>query len=176
MKERRYMLMVRTAAFGLVFSLLSIQGCESPQASEAEGRPGGSANQASYWQAAPVRLRVYPSTRFVKEKGRSILEARLELLDQMGDPIKASGLFRIELYRVDESLGNAPQRLLYTWTADTLTLELQREHYDPITRGYLFRLGVDDIKIAGESTFLKVAFTPEVGPRLDAEAVIRLDW
>jgi hypothetical protein len=94
----------------------------------------------------------------------------------MGDPVKAAGTFRIELYSVDEVLGNAPRRLLYTWNAETTTLDQQREHYDPITRGYMFRLGVDNLRIAKQATLLKVAFTPPDGTRLEAEAVIKSEW
>ena len=73
-------------------------------------------------------------------------------------------------------LGNTPRRLLYTWNAETITLAQQREHYDPITRGYLFRLGVDNLRLAKQATLLKVVFTPVDRPRLEAEAIIRSDW
>jgi hypothetical protein len=129
-----------------------------------------------YWRSVPISIRVYPSTRFIKESGRAILEARFELYDDMGDPVKYAGAFRIELLSVDEALGNTPRRLLYTWNADVMTLDQQREHYDPIIRGYLFRLGVDDLRIARQTTLLKVTFTPVDRPRLKGEAVISSDW
>lgn len=94
----------------------------------------------------------------------------------MGDPVKSAGAFRIELHSIDKALGNAPRKLLYTWNAHTLTLDQQREHYDPITRGYMFRLGVDNLRIANQATLLKVAFTPAGRPRLETDAIIRSEW
>lgn len=150
-------------------------GCE-PIATDPRPADEKIPNAGRYWQPLPVSIRVYPSTRFIKESGRAVLEARFELYDDMGDPVKSAGTFRIELLSVDEALGNAPRRLLYTWNAEVLTLDQQREHYDPITRGYLFRLGVDDLRIARQATLLKVTFSPVDRPRLDAEAVIKSDW
>lgn len=156
--------------------LLMVAGCE-PVATEQPAVPNGEANNpAVYWRPTPTRVRVYPSTRFIEESGRAILEARFELFDEMGDPVKAAGSFRIELHSIDESLGNTPQRLLYTWNAETMTLDQQREHYDPITRGYLFRLGVDNLRIAKQATLLRVAFTPVDRPRLEDDSIIRSDW
>ena len=94
----------------------------------------------------------------------------------MGDSLKSSGDYLIELYSVDETQGNVPRRLLYKWNTQVLTLSEQREHYDPITRGYLFRLGIDDLKIAKQATLLRVSFKPQDQPRLSAESVIRSDW
>ncbi len=98
------------------------------------------------------------------------------MYDEMGDPVKYAGTFQIELFSVDESLGNTPRRLLYTWDAGLMSLDEQQEHYDPITRGYLFRLGVDDLKIARQTTLLKVVFTPVDRARLEAESEVRSDW
>lgn len=161
--------------------LTMLPGCEptvtdTPATADAPASIKEDTKPGPYWRPDVKSFRVYPSTRFIRESGRAILEARFELYDEMGDPVKAAGTFQIELYSIDESLGNAPQRLLYTWSADTLTLDQQREHYDPITRGYLFRLGVDNLKAARQATLLKVAFTPAGRPRLEAEAVIQTDW
>jgi len=156
-------------------ALVFAQGCETPETGSSPP-VGVSPDQGSYWLPVPTSVRVYPSTRFIKESGRSILEARFELYDEMGDPVKYAGAFQIELYNVDESLGNTPRRLLYTWNAKLLSLDQQREYYDPITRGYLFRLGVDDLKIAKQTTLLKVAFMPVDRPRLEAQAEVRSDW
>jgi len=155
-----------------------VVGCEATPTDQADtaskADPGST---STIWRAEPSKMRVYPSTRFVQEGDRSILEARLEMFDQMGDPIKASGTFLVELYSVDPSMGIAQGRLLFSWNAGTASLEQQREHYDPITRGYLFRLGVDNLRSAKDATLLKATFTPANGSqRLDAEAIIRPDW
>ena len=114
---------------------LLLTGCETTTPEPQPPVNQGGVTASEYWRPLPTRVRVYPSTRFIQESGRAILEARFELFDEMGDPVKAAGSFRIELYSLDEALGNAPRRLLYTWNADTETLDQQREHFDPITPG-----------------------------------------
>jgi hypothetical protein len=163
------------AALLALLVLVFAQGCETSGAGSSSP-VAAHIDSDQHWMPAPTSVRVYPSTRFIKESGRSILEARFELYDEMGDPVKYAGTFTIELYSVDEALGNAPRRLLYTWNAELLMLDQQQEHYDPITRGYLFRLGVDDLKIARKTTLLKVAFTPVDRPRIEAEAEVRSEW
>ncbi len=157
-------------------------GCEPPpiQSGAVPAQPADHTQSPdvakTIWQPLPKRIRVYPSTRFVRESDQAILEARFELFDEMGDPVKAPGSFRIELHSVDEVRGGVPKQLLYSWNADTTTIDQQREHYDPITRGYLFRLGVDNLRVANQPTLLKVIFTQTDKPRLEAEEVIRADW
>ena len=161
----------------IVVVALFVVGCEAPQGTvdpKSERRQPD--DGGSYWMPVPTSVRVYPSTRFIRESGRSILEARFELYDEMGDPVKYAGTFLIELFSVDENLGNTPRRLLYSWDASLMSLEEQREHYDPITRGYLFRLGVDNLKISKQTTLLKVSFSPVDRARLEAEAEVRSDW
>jgi hypothetical protein len=127
------------------------------------------------WRAKPVRMRVYPSTRFVQEGDRSILEARLELMDEMGDSVKGAGRFRIELFAggwVD--IPGVGQRL-YDWEVETLKLADQRLYYDAITRAYLFRLRLDDNTTALRSALLHVMYASPDGARLEAHAVLPLD-
>ncbi|GAB4111207.1 MAG: hypothetical protein Kow00105_19870 [Phycisphaeraceae bacterium] len=166
-------------AGGVLLLSLWMTGCEptvmdSSTAQQTTG-PREHVNLA-YWQPTPKSVRVYPSTRFVKEAGNAVLEARFELNDEMGDPIKAAGTFRVELYSVDESAGHTPVQILYEWEATVLTLEEQRLHYDPITRGYLFRLRVENLKAARQPTLLRVTFIPASGGRLESEALIRPEW
>lgn len=154
--------------------ILAACGCEPEAINTSSGIVG--AFTGRHWEPSPVSIRVYPSTRLIQESGQAILEARFELRDEMGDSLKSSGTFLIELFSVDESQGGVPRRLLYKWNTEVLSLDQQREHYDPITRGYLFNLGIDDLSIAKEATLLRVSFTPVGRPRLSAEAVIRSGW
>jgi len=167
---KRLFVLLSTFTLGLV-----IFGCESVATDGPAGFTTG-ASAGRHWEPLPVSIRVYPSTRLIQESGRAILEARFELFDEMGDSVKSSGSYRIELFSVDESQTNAPRRLLYKWNTDVFSIDKQKEHYDPITRGYLFRLGVDDLNIAKETTLLRVSFVSVGRPRLSAEAVIKSGW
>lgn len=140
------------------------------EAGQATG-PARSDSEQEVWSARPVSVRIYPSTRFVLERDRPILEARIELFDQMGDPMKQSGQVRCELYAVsDESTG--PGTLVHRWDVVMSTLEDQRLYYDPITRGYVYRLVIDEVGIARRPTRLQVVFETPDGRRLSTAAMI----
>ena len=119
----------------------------------------------------PVSLRVYPSTRYVREDGVPLLEARVELLDAMGHPIKASGILRCELFTADSS-GSVLGERLYSWDVQMQTITDQHSYYDPVIRGYLFRLKLDNFDVAEMDTALRVTFTPVSGARMQAEATL----
>lgn len=147
-------------------------GCAFKGQSTEETRP----EVESAWRPRPVAIRVYPSTRFTTVEGQPVLEAKVELADEMGDPIKAPGEFRLELLRHSDPLRLAPPRQIYTWRVPVYTLTDQRTFYDPITRSYLMRLRLHDPELAANAPLLRVAFTPIDGARLEAESPIRTDW
>ncbi len=127
---------------------------------------------ASRWRPMPRSMRIYPSTQFVRENDVPLLEVRIELRDEMGDSIKSSGSVRCELFassgRGDGTLG----RRLYGWDVELRDLADQRAFYDPIIRGYLFRLKLDNIAPAQQATTLRVTLTPTEGARLTDEVEI----
>lgn len=124
------------------------------------------------WSTRPTRMRVYPTTRFSQEGGHSILEAHIELFDEMGDSVKGVGRFRMELLTrargSDQSMGDR----LYTWDVDMLTLADQQRHWDPITRTYWFRLKLDDLPSTERGTLFHVQFLLPDGGRLDTRSVL----
>ena len=126
------------------------------------------------WQPRPVRVRVYPASRFVADQNRKrvVLEARIELLDDMGDSIKSVGEFHFELLGEPGRGRTTLDRRLYTWDVPLLTLRQQQSHYDKVTRTYLFRLKMDDAFSPSKDTTLKVWFVPSGGHRLEAETTM----
>jgi hypothetical protein len=128
------------------------------------------------WSPQPVAVRIYPSTRFVRQGGEAVLEARIELFDDMGDSVKGAGELRFDLYSAEEAGTATAGERLYTWQVGLLNRDAQQAHYDPITRGYLFRLHLDDISVVRRTTLLHVTFSPAAGQRLEAQANIETDW
>ena len=120
----------------------------------------------------PVAMRVYPSTRYATEADRPVLDARIELFDQMNDSIKGVGRFRFELFAGDDRTAAQLARRLYRWDVNLHTLAQQRQYYDPVTRSYQFRLQIDDLSIAQKATLLEVTYLPLEGQRLETKAVI----
>jgi len=105
-----------------------------------------------------------------------ILEARIELFDGMGDSVKASGTMRFALHALVGRESTQEGRLLYQWEQTLATLEDHQLHYDPIIRGYVFDLGIDDVALVRRPTLLKVVFTPPDGDRLRTEAEVETRW
>lgn len=121
------------------------------------------------WRPRPVGARVYPSTRFVREGRDALLEARVELTDEMGDAVKAAGELRLDLFASDDS-GTSLGRRLYSWQVELLTLDDQQTYWDAITRTYLLRLRLDNREAARRPTVLRVSFAPAGGgERLEAQ-------
>lgn len=125
------------------------------------------------WVLTPVSMRVYPSTRFVKENNQALLEARVETLDEMGDSIKAVGRFRLELFDPARKREVNIGQQLYSWDVPMWTLDQQRQCYDPVTRAYRFRLILDTPTPPADPLILRVTFTDQRNRRLEAQASIK---
>ena len=149
-------------------------GCVEPKG--GGGPIGGEVSLDGAWEAAPVAMRIYPSTRFVREKGVPMLEARIELFDEMGDSIKSSGHVRFELFAAGDAPGIDTGQMLYSWDIPLVDLEDQRQYYDPITRGYLLRLETRSTAVAEQQVLLRAMFQPPEGERLTDEQPVRARW
>jgi len=56
-----------------------------------------------------------------------------------------------------------------------VTIEQNRDHFDPVTRAYLCRLHLDEPKVVQQAVRLRVTFLSAQGRRLEAEVVLRED-
>ena len=125
-----------------------------------------------FWRIRPVKMRVYPSTRFVQYENQLALEARVEFVDELRDPMKAVGRLRFEVYASNRDGEVIDQKRLFAWDVPMLTIEANREYYDAVTRAYLFRLGLESLPADVDRTIVRVTFMPPVGERLEATAVV----
>lgn len=128
------------------------------------------------WKIEPVRIRIYPSTRFVQDGHQHVLEARVELIDEMGDPLKSVGQFRLELFARGKANSPGLGQRLYVWDVSALTLAEQRLYYDSITRAYLFRLKIDDENTAKRDTLLHISYQSLDGKRLETQSSLPIDF
>ncbi|MEM9914553.1 MAG: hypothetical protein AAF911_06310 [Planctomycetota bacterium] len=169
-------------SIGLVLALVltiaclsgGLMGCEPKGVDRRPINPD--TNAEAGWQPQAVALRIYPSTRFVREQGTPMLEARIEMFDQMGDSIKASGQLRFELFAAGSAPGIDVGRLLYSWDIGLMGLEEQQRYYDPITRAYLLRLRLDSEAITRREVLLRVTFQVGDETRLIDEQPVRINW
>ncbi|QQE13580.1 hypothetical protein JD969_09015 [Planctomycetota bacterium] len=154
-----------------LFILFNLYGCEF-KGKEISNDSQNNLVTSKAWQPKPIALRIYPSTRFVVKDKTQILEARVELFDEMGDSIKGSGIYAFELLEaVGPTSGGAGSKL-YAWNIDLTTLQAQEKYYDPIARSYFFPLEMHESKVAQQGGVLHVVYTPVVGRRLDTQQPI----
>lgn len=169
---------MRTALLVLSAALLGLAGgCDDIQLKGGR-EPDAAFERATTWPFIPVVMRVHPFTaiEFPEGEGEATLEARVEMLDRLGDVTKAVGDFRFELYRMtrDEFDTPAEGELLYRWSAGMTTLDQNRQHWDSITRTYLFRLKMDSVPRISGRLLLVVHFTDPGSRHMQAQAVVAL--
>ena len=153
----------------LAVGLAHVAGCHF-KGDWIGGAPGVDA-PAEHWRIEPVQIRIYPTTRFTTRQGSTVLKARVELFDEMGDSVKAVGRFQFGLYRDGDQGDGSLAKRLYTWHVSTLTLDDQRQFYESVSRTYLFVLDLGQWK-PQPSAALRVTFTFPHGARLETTAVL----
>lgn len=123
------------------------------------------------WPFMPVAMRLHPFTavEFDEINQQVVLDARVELLDRVGDMTKGVGKFRLEMYSASTraSSSRVQDELLYVWNVEMLTLAENQQYYDPITRTYAFRLKMDHVPPPGTRVRLFGQFTDTIGQRLE---------
>lgn len=177
----------------------SLSGCAPKGTSVDAGtrtpiQPGpGTAREAEKlpdWFPRAVNLRVHPATRFVvEERDGLVLEARVELLDQQGEPIKGVGRFVCEFAPVGdggevERIGGDPR--LFHFELDVLSAEDHAVYWDPIARAYVLplKIGQRDPDLPGKVVRLWVWFDPAwpgaeqlpTGTAAREPVEVRVDW
>ncbi len=131
--------------------------------------PGGEAEVSgddhAAWPFWPRRLRIHPLSQLVtdRESGRLLIEVRLEFFDRLGHTSKAVGQVLIDLLAGER--GGDP---IVTWAKDLSAVEANREHYDDLTRTYLFRLEFDP-GLLPEDPELRAYFRSSDGRALQAQ-------
>jgi len=161
---------------------------ESPlkPAQEAPGAPTlpapeGGAKPAPAWATmfAPTSLVIGFFTRtrdFDGQPGDDGLEVRLQPLDQFGDPAKAVGSYRIEVFDYRLRSGEKRGDRLGHWFVSVLDAESNRKYYDPIDRCYVFPLLWDGAQAAGRTVIVQATYYPPGGfqEKLFAQRVIKV--
>lgn len=122
------------------------------------------------WQPMATSIRIYPATSLAVDNGAVFLEARIEVLDQMGDAMKASGRYHVELLEAGQAGERTSGERLYAWTVDVLTLPQHETHYDSITRTYRFALKLDAPTPAERDLLVRAVLAPVHGQRVEAHA------
>jgi hypothetical protein len=143
-------------------------------------KPEGGDQPAPPWATmfAPRSLVVGFFTRsrnFDDVPGDDGLEVRLQPLDQFGDPAKAVGSYRIEIFEYRMLTGEKRGRRLGHWYVTVLDEESNRKYYDPVDRSYVFPLLWNQEIEPGSAAIVQATYYPPGGftHKLFAQRVIK---
>jgi hypothetical protein len=141
----------------------------------------GGAQPAPAWATmfAPANLVIGFFTRsrdFDGKPGDDGLEVRLQPMDQFGDPTKAVGSFRIEVYQYDPHSTEKRGERLGHWFIALTDIEANRKYYDSVDRSYVLPLLWEKPIPAGTSVVVQATFYPPAGfsEKLFAQRVIKI--
>ncbi len=91
----------------------------------------------------PDRLVIHPLTRIgIDAAGDPVIVCHFDLRDDYGQPVRALGLARVELFRPGSEFADGSQIQDLVWRTDLTTPEANARHYDGlVTRTYTLSLG-----------------------------------
>jgi hypothetical protein len=104
------------------------------------------------------------------------IEVKLQPLDQFGDPTKAIGSYRIEVFEYHPRSGEKRGLRLGHWFVTVLDAESNRKYYEPVDRAYVFPLLWDKPIAVGTSVIVQATYYPPAGSddKLFAQRVIKI--
>lgn len=170
----------------LVTGLITIRNMlstpDEPEGAEPKlPMPPGAAAPAPAWATmfAPTSLAIGFFTRsrdFDGQPGDDGLEVRIQALDQFGDPTKAVGSYRIEVFSYRTLTTEKRGDRLGHWYVPVLDVESNRKFYDPVDRSYVFPLLWEKPIPAGTTVIVQATFYPPEGfkQKLFAQRVIKV--
>jgi len=125
----------------------------------------------------PARMRIHPIFTQVKNfSGDSTkpdgIEAELEFEDQFGDPTKAAGTVRFELFSHAHNDPDPRCDRLHQWSGALLTLEQQQLRWNRTSRTYSFQLAAPSISLY-RTYVLTAMFEKEGGGRFFSRVILQ---
>jgi hypothetical protein len=144
-------------------------------------QPPGGATPAPAWAMmfAPKSLFISPFTKSKDFDGKGDddgLEVRIRPLDQFGDPTKAVGSYRIEVFQYRVRTSEHKGDRVGHWFVPVLDAESNRKYYDDVDRSYVFPLLWQTPIPSGTSVIVQATYYPPGGfqEKLFAQRVIKI--
>ena len=165
LNEKKVKYLVVLGVWGLLLlaglDLLLLTGCEG--AGGIGGSAGLSGRQPAFWVS---KVHLQKSFTAVKGENASLelpnrVEAYVELKDQFGDPIKALGEFRFELFQYRPALADPRGKRFGQGGIQEVNLgavEENQQHWDSISRSYRFDLRLPEEAANLKKVVLQVTF------------------
>jgi len=159
--------------------LLAAQGCGLGSWLSQLGDKGEepSPQWMQMFEPSSIHIGFFTKSRnFDDKKGDDGIEVRVQALDRFGDPTKAVGNWRFEVFNYQyRALERRAGRLCH-WFVAMLTPEENERYYDSIDRSYRFPLLWDNPISPGTRVVVQATFYPPGGfeRKLIAERIIRV--
>jgi hypothetical protein len=116
------------------------------------------------------------SKNFDGVPGDDGLEVRLQPLDLFGDPTKAVGSYRIEVFAYRAHTTERRGERLGHWFVSVPDVESNRKYYDPVDRSYVFPLLWEKPIPPGTTVIVQTTYYPPAGfqEKLFAQRVVKI--
>jgi hypothetical protein len=120
-----------------------------------------------------VRIHSFTGTKTFGEGDKAVkgLEVHIEAIDAYGDPTKAFGDFRFELYAFKPLSGDPKGSLITKWNVSLLDPKNNALHWWNVSRTYVFQLHCDKPLTPGKQYVLVATCSSPYTPRLFAQRV-----
>jgi hypothetical protein len=171
------LIQVRELLVGETILKPSAGGASGPVLPEPEGGAAPAPKWATLFAPASLVIGFFTRSKdFDGQPGDDGLEVRLQPLDQFGDPTKAVGQYRIEMFAYRRLSGEQRGDRLAQWYVPVLDLESNRKYYDPVDRSYVFPLLWNAPVEPGTPVIIQVTYFPPGGfqEKLFAQRVIKI--
>ena len=128
---------------------------------------------AGYQCIFAYQVAIQPSfTSYKKTDDGGLIEVYVELTDSFGDPLKALGVFRFELFRFQPAEPDSRGARLALGDDQMIeferkTLQANQSDWDYTTRNYRFKLNLNQAAAAHKKMVLQVTFTDTANNRLE---------
>ena len=116
-----------------------------------------------------VRLHPFSGATFGDATTPGGLDVRVEAIDAYGDPTKAFGVFRFEVFQLQDLTPDGKGNRIAVWEEDVQDPQKNFQHWDRISRAYQFRLCWGDKAPEGGKYILQVSYCSPYTQRLFAQ-------
>jgi hypothetical protein len=168
---------MRTIGFSLKLlffaGLVYAGGCGSPESGQSLPFDFGRTDNAVYGRYGPARVDILPITTMTASRdstGESTINVYACLLDSFDSQIKTPATFRFELFQYLQRSADPKGKRLYIWPdIELLEPAANNSHWQDFLRAYQFTLPLQQSRLAGEISILRVTCLCPSGKRLSAD-------
>jgi len=149
----------------------------SPELPEPEAGSAPAPEWATLFAPRSLVIGFFTCSRnFDDVPGDDGLVVCVQPLDQFGDPAKAVGWYRLEVFAYRTHTGEKRGGRLGHWIVSVLDAETNRRYYDPVDRAYVFPLVWDHPIDPGTPVIVQATYYPPGGftEKLFAQRLIRI--